>query len=131
MKHDNVVTMIYQKQVDAGAAYYSPPDPKTGMVMDARMRVLPQFPDVVKKVKIIGFTESIPNDPYVFRKDMPEEMKRKIVNAFLKFVSTPDGQKAMFEIADVVSLIKTSDGDYDPLREMLKEQNISLQGAIK
>ncbi|MCU7490737.1 MAG: phosphate/phosphite/phosphonate ABC transporter substrate-binding protein [Ignavibacteria bacterium] len=131
MKHDNVVTMIYQKQVDAGAVYYSDPNPKTGLVMDARMRVLPQFPDVVKKVKIIGFTESIPNDPYVFRKDMPEEMKRKIVNAFLKFVSTPKGQKAMFEIADIVGLIKTSDRDYDGLRQMLKEQNISLSGVIK
>ncbi|MGE5351766.1 MAG: phosphate/phosphite/phosphonate ABC transporter substrate-binding protein [Acidobacteriota bacterium] len=131
MKHDNVVTMVYQKQVDAGAVYYSDPNPKTGLVMDARMRVLPQFPDVVKKVKIIGFTESIPNDPYVFRKDMPEEMKRKIVNAFLKFVSTPKGQKALFEIADIVGLIKTSDSDYDGLRQMLKEQNISLSGVIK
>ncbi|MCU7504224.1 MAG: phosphate/phosphite/phosphonate ABC transporter substrate-binding protein [Ignavibacteria bacterium] len=131
MKHDNVVTMIYQKQVDAGATYYSAPNPKTGLVMDARMRVLQQFPDVVKKVKIIGFTEAIPNDPYVFRKDMPEEMKRKIVNAFLKFVSTEKGRKAMFEIADITGLMKTSDSDYDGLRKMLKEENISLSGVIK
>jgi phosphonate transport system substrate-binding protein len=39
------------------------------------MRVLEQFPDVEEKIKIIGFTEDIPNDPWVFRKDMDEEMK--------------------------------------------------------
>ena len=27
MRHDNVVTMVYQKQVDAGATYSAPPDP--------------------------------------------------------------------------------------------------------
>src|SRR5690606_10839138 len=27
MRHDNVVTMVYQKQVQAGATYYAPPHP--------------------------------------------------------------------------------------------------------
>lgn len=130
MKHDNVVTMIYQKQVDAGATYYANRNARTGEIMDARMRVMSQFPDVEKKVKIIGFTEEIPNDPFVFRKDLPEEMKEKIVNAFLKFVKTPEGEKAMFEIYDVVGLIKATDSDYDPLRKMLQKQNISLKGMV-
>ena len=29
MRHDNVVTMVYQGQVAAGATYYAPPDPVT------------------------------------------------------------------------------------------------------
>jgi phosphonate transport system substrate-binding protein len=131
MKHENVVMMIYQGQVDAGATYYAPPNHTTGEIMDARMRVQKQFPDVEKKVKIIGFTEDIPNDPFVFRKNMPEEMKEKIINAFLKFVSTPEGKKALFDIYDIVGLIPTKDSDYDNLRKMLKEQNISLEGKIK
>lgn len=131
MKHDNVVTMIYQKQVDAGATYSAPPHSKTGEIMDARMRVLKQFPDVEQKVKIIGYTEDIPNDPFVFRKDLPEEMKEKVVDAFLKFVSTPEGQQALFEIYDVMGLIRTKDSDYDVLRNMLKEQGISLSGVVK
>ena len=39
MKHDNVVIMVYQGQVDAGATYYAPPRPGTGEILDARMRV--------------------------------------------------------------------------------------------
>jgi phosphonate transport system substrate-binding protein len=131
MRHDNVVTMVYQKQVTAGATYYAPPDPETGEILDARMRVLAQFPDIEEKVKIIGFTEDIPNDPWVFRRDMDETIKRKVVDALLKFVATEEGQKALYEIYDVVGLIPTVDSDYDVLRDMLRDQNISIESFIK
>ncbi len=131
MRHDNVVTMVYQKQVDAGATYSAPPDPETGAIMDARMRVLKQFPDVAEKIKIIGYTERIPNDPWVFRKDMPDKMKEKIVEALLKYVKTPEGQKSLYDIYDIKGLIRTKDSDYDGLRKLLKSQNISFEKVQK
>ncbi len=131
MRHDNVVTMVYQGQVDAGATYYAPPDSATGDIMDARMRVEKQFPDVAKKVKIIGFTQDIPNDPWVFRKSMKEGMKEKIIDALLKFVKTKEGKKALFDIYDITGLIRTKDSDYDSLRKLLREQNISFENLVK
>ena len=131
MKHDNVVIMVYQRRVDVGATYYAPPRQGTNEILDARMRVEQQFPDVEKKVKIIGFTEEIPNDPWVFRKDMDEEMKQKIIDALIKFVNTNKGKKAMFEIYDIVGLIPTSDKDYDKLRNMLKAQGISFEKLVE
>jgi phosphonate transport system substrate-binding protein len=131
MRHDNVVTMVYQGQVAAGATYYAPPDPQTGEIMDARMRVLQQFPDVVNKVKIIGFTQDIPNDPWVFRKGLSETMKEKIINALLKFIKTPAGEKSLFDIYDITGLIRTKDSDYDSLRKLLEEQHISFEDLMK
>lgn len=131
MRHDNVVIMVYQGQANAGATYYAPPHPETGEILDARMRVKQQFPDVEKKVKIIGFTEEIPNDPWVFRKDMDEEMKEKIIEALIKYVNTEEGQEALYEIYDIVGLIPTEDSDYDKLRNMLKEQGISFEKLVK
>jgi phosphonate transport system substrate-binding protein len=131
MKHDNVVIMVYQRQVDVGATYYAPPRQGTNEILDARMRVEQQFPDVEKKVKIIGFTEDIPNDPWVFRKDMDEGMKQKIIDALIKFVNTDKGREALFEIYDIVGLIPTSDKDYDKLRNMLKDQGISFEKLVK
>jgi phosphonate transport system substrate-binding protein len=131
MRHDNAVTMVYQKQVDAGAAYYAPPDPKTGEILDARMRVKQQFPDVAKKIKIIGFTQDIPNDPWVFRKDMDEDMKNKIIKALIKYVNTPAGGKSMYEIYDIRGLIPTTDSDYDGLRKLLEQQHISFDKLVK
>jgi phosphonate transport system substrate-binding protein len=131
MRHDNVVTMVYQGQVDAGATYYAPPDPVTHEILDARMRVEKQFPDVEQKVKIIGFTQRIPNDPWVFRKDMDERMKEKIIDALLKYVATPEGGKSLYDIYDIRGLIRTKDSDYDGLRKLLAEQNIKFENLMK
>jgi phosphonate transport system substrate-binding protein len=131
MRHDNVVTMVYQRQVDVGATYYAPPDPVTGAIMDARMRVEKQFPDVAKKIKIIGFTQDIPNDPWVFRKDLPEDMTEKIINALLKYVKTPAGSKALYDIYDVRGLIRTKDSDYEGLRKLLRQEGIKFESLVK
>lgn len=131
MTHENVVTMVYQKQVDAGATYSSPPHPVTGQIYDARMRVLPQFPDVASKVKIIGYTKDIPNDPFIFSRAMSKKMKDKIITSILKFVATDTGKKIIYDTYDIVNLIPTKDSDYDGLRKMLKEQNIDYKNLIK
>ena len=131
MQHPNVVTMIYQRRVDAGAAYYAPPDQKTGKMMDVRARVLQEFPDVEKKVKIIGFTQYIPNDPIVFRKNLSESMKNTITDALLEFVNTPQGKKAWEEIYDVTGLVRTNDSDYNGLRALLEKQHINFEKLVK
>lgn len=131
MRHDNVVTMIYQKQVDVGATYYSPPDPKTGEVLDARARVKSQYPDVFSRVKIIGFTQEIPNDPWVFRKDFPQDVQKEICTALLKFQSTPKGKKALFETNSAEGLAPVSDHDYDVLRTMIVRYGGNLEQMLR
>lgn len=117
MKHDAVISMIYQKQVDAGATFYSPP--QGDRLEDARRLVLGQYPDVKEKIKIVSLTEPIPNEPFVFRKDMPEEIKQSIIAALLKFVETPEGQRAFQDLYGVTALKVASDSDYDPIRQMM------------
>jgi phosphonate transport system substrate-binding protein len=131
MKHDNVVTMVYQKQVDAGATFYSPRDPKTGIIQDARGRVVKQFPDVEQKIKIIALTEAIPNDPCMFRKGLPEKMKDKITKALIKFVDTPEGKEALDQIYSVRGLVPTKDSDYNVLRDLLSSLNFSIKNIVK
>jgi phosphonate transport system substrate-binding protein len=128
-KHDIVVSMVYQKQVDAGATYFSPKD-ETGQLRDARERVVTQYPDVFEKIKIIALTDPIPNDPVIFRRELPEEMKTKIVEALLKFVATPSGQEALHRIYNVKQLIPTTDKDYDVLRKILDDINFKIEGAL-
>ncbi len=131
MKHDNVITMVYQGQVDVGAAYYSPPDKHTGEILDARHRVKQQFPDVEDVIQIIGFTDSIPNDPVVVRKDLPESIVRKTIEALIKFQQTPEGRKALWAIYSVEGFIETHDSDYDVLREILSGMGYNLEELMK
>jgi len=121
--------MVYQKQVDAGATYYSAPA-QDGKIRDARSRVKTQFPDVEEKVKIVTITEKIPNDPFVFRKDLPAEITNKFIAAVKKYISTEDGKTAFKNIYSVDGIVDTSDNDYDGLRSVIKAINIDVEKEL-
>lgn len=129
MKHDSVVSMVYQGQVDAGATFYSPPDEKEG-IQDARRLVRTQYPDVEEKVEIIKLTEEIPNDPIVFRKDLPEDVKKTITEAFLKMVQTDQGREAFKAVYGVTAIEPATDKDYDSVRTMLAKLNKSADDLM-
>ena len=129
MKHDNVISMVYQKQVDGGATFYSPPEKNE--IQDARRLVKTQYPDVEEKIKILKTTGEIPNDPIIFRADLPEEMKTKITDAFMAYVKTEDGKAAFKALYGVTDLQKATDKDYDGVRDMLKSLNVSASALVK
>ncbi len=129
MKHDNVVSMVYNGQVDAGATFYSPPS--DGKIEDARRLVLTQYPDVESKISIIQLTDAIPNDPIVFRKDLSEEMKTKIIDAMMAFIKTDEGKKVFKAVYGVDDFKTSSDADYDSVRAMLKALGKSAQELMK
>ncbi len=130
-RHDNVVTMVYQRQVDAGATYYSPPDPQTGEVLDARVRVRAQYPDVLEKVRIIALTEPIPNDPIVFRRGFPAELRDTIVRALLAFQRTPTGRRILYDAYSIEGLAPASDHDYDQLRDVIRNFGGDLKALLQ
>ena len=122
MKHDSVVSMIYQRQVDGGATYYSPPE--KGQIQDARSLVKTQYPDVENKIKIIQLTDSIPNDPLIFRRDLPEDLKKSILEALIQFVKTEAGRKAFEAIFGATDLQLATDLDYDSSVKMFEALNV-------
>lgn len=128
MKHDNVISMIINKQVDAGATFYSPPE--NGEIQDARRLVKTQFPDVEQTVRIVKLTDAIPNDPIVFRKGMPEEMKTTIIDALMKFVATPEGKESFKKVYGVTDLQKATDADYDKVRKMMEELGVDVGSVM-
>lgn len=129
MKHDNVVSMVYQGQADAGATFYSPPDEKEG-IQDARRLVKTQYPDVEQKVEIIQLTDEIPNDPIVFRKDLPEDVKKTVADAFLKMVQTDEGREAFKAVYGVTAIESATDADYEPIRQMLAKLHKSADDLM-
>lgn len=129
-KHDTVVTAVYQKQVDAGATFYTPPD-DDGMPKDARWLLRTQYPDVYKKIRILQLTDPIPNDPLMFRKEMPEELKVKIVDSLKRYIKTEEGAKVLKDLYHITDFKEASDKDYDKIREYLKDVGMSAQEFVK
>lgn len=126
MKHDKVIAMVYKGEVDGGASYYSAPDAE-GNFRDARQSVKNEFPDVGEKVKIIATTKKIVNDPFVFRKDLPEEVIQKFISGLKYVIATPRGQVIFTKLYGVQGLVEATDSDYNELREMIKAINLSTE----
>lgn len=129
-KHDAVVTAVYQRKVDAGATFYTPPD-DDGTPKDARWLLRTQYPDVYKKIKILQLTGPIPNDPIVFRKDIPEELKVKITSSLLKYIKTTEGAKVLKDMYHITDFKEASNKDYDKIREYLKDVGLQAQDFVK
>lgn len=129
-RHDSVVMAVYQKKVDAGATFYTPPD-EDGTPKDARWIVRTQYPDVFDKVRILKLTGPIPNDPLTLRKDIPEELKSKIVEAFKKYIKTAEGQKVLMDMYHITDFKEAADKDYDVIRSYLKDLGKSAQDFLK
>jgi phosphonate transport system substrate-binding protein len=125
-KHDVVVTMVYQGQVDAGAVYYN--KPIDGKIRDARERVSTQFPDIEKKVKILELTSEIPNDPIVVRKDLDAALKEKLSKAFQ--VCVKQNTESFKGINNSDGFASVKDSDYDGLRATIKNLNIDIVSEL-
>lgn len=128
-KHDNVITMVYQKQVDAGATFYSPPSDRGPE--DARRLVKTQYPNIEKEVVIVELTDEIPNDPIVIRKTLPEDMKKVIQKAFLDLIATDEGKAAFRDLYGADSFIPTTDKEYDAVRDILKSLGTNASSLVK
>ena len=129
-RHDSVVTMVYQRQVDAGAIFYSP-DSEEGKPQDARVLVETQFPDVLKQVMIIGETQEIPNDPVAFRKDFPADLRESIAQELKNYIRTPDGNKVFYEMYHAKDFADTKDEEYNVLREIVQNLHLDVSKLLK
>ena len=117
-KHDEVVKLVYEGKVDAGAAFYSPPA-ADGTLRDARGRLIEKYSDIEKKVIVIAKTEPIPNDPIVFSKNFNPEHARKLSLALMKLAKDEKGKTALIELYGSEGFVKASDADYNSLRQIM------------
>ena len=126
--HSNVVSMVYKKEADAGATYYEPDE--NGKIKDGRHEVLKMYPDVADKVKIVGYTDEVPNNPLAFQKDISQEMKDKLADTIIKFSQTPEGGKILKDMYGITGFMKTKDSDYDGVRKIVKSLGKEVEDLI-
>ena len=128
--HPQAILAVYQGTADVGCTFWSPPD-ENGDIRDARRAVIETYPDIVEKIKIVGYTEWIPNDTVTFRKDFPEDMKIKIVNSLVEFANTEEGHQVLLDLLDIDNFVRASDSDYDVVRETLQALGTDASRFIK
>jgi phosphonate transport system substrate-binding protein len=117
--HPQAITAVYNGTADVATTYWSPPD-SNGKPKDAREKLLDTYPDVFEKIRIIAFTDSIPNDTVTFRTSLPQEVDAKLTQAMDKFATSDKGKAILRELYDIDGLTRAKDSDYDVVRATLK-----------
>jgi len=91
--HPNVILAIYRGQVDGGSTFE-----------DARTNVQAQFPDVMQKVKVLGYTNPIPNDTWSLSTRLSADVRAKIKDRLLRISKTPEGAQALRTLYSITGL---------------------------
>ncbi|GAE37331.1 phosphate/phosphite/phosphonate ABC transporter substrate-binding protein [Halalkalibacter akibai] len=108
--HDNAILALIDGQADFATTFD-----------DARDVLEGDYPDVKERLKVIGYTEPIPNDTLSVRGDMSDEWKQKIKEAFLAFNDDEEMIAVMNEVYTWDGIAEAASADYDVVRAVFEK----------
>jgi phosphonate transport system substrate-binding protein len=73
------------------------------------------------KLKVVWKSDPIPNDPVLYRKGLPDDLKKKIRDAFYSVKNLPFG-----EMGTVARFDPATDKDYDAVRKVATALKLDL-----
>jgi phosphonate transport system substrate-binding protein len=127
--HPQAMLAVYKGDADVGCAYWAA-DNYDGP-QDARVQIANLYPDVFDKTRVIGYTEWIPNDTVTFRAEFPQEIRTKIEEALMNFVSTQEGKNVLVNMYGIDGFVQAFDTDYDVVRTSLKSLGVNASEYIQ
>lgn len=103
--HDNALITVLEGNADVATTFE-----------DARTTIEGDYPDVMEKLKVIGYTDDIPNDTISVTKELSDELQAKIKETFLSFNEDKEMIKIMNDVYSWDAIIEASDSEYDVVR---------------
>jgi phosphonate transport system substrate-binding protein len=77
-----------------------------------------QQPDKVKELRIVWKSPLIPSDPFVWRKDLPAEMKKKIADFIYNYGKTEREKTVLAKIYNYAGFRPSSNAQLIPIRQL-------------
>lgn len=112
--HDAAIMAVYHGDADVGTTFE-----------DARNDVEAELPDVKERVRILDYTEPIPNDGVVVRKELHPDIIREIQQALIDIGNTAEGKQLLDDLYNVTGFVEATSERYDLVRrtyELFKDQ---------
>ncbi|MCD1259339.1 phosphate/phosphite/phosphonate ABC transporter substrate-binding protein [Paenibacillus athensensis] len=104
--HDKGIMSVLDGDTDAAAVFE-----------DARNTVKKDVPDVFSKVRVLYYTQPIPNDTISVRADMSKEWIAKLQNAFIDIAKSEEGRKIVQDVYSHQGYVVSDDTKFDIVRE--------------
>ena len=97
-------------------------------VLDARVNIRTEAPDVIQKVRILAVSQSVPNDTLSFGPDFPADLRAQIEAALLAFAETEawDTSIGSADFYGWSGILPATDADYDVVRAMVEATGYKL-----
>jgi ABC-type phosphate/phosphonate transport system substrate-binding protein len=138
--HPNVVQAVFDGKVDGGASFYSPPSEANRrdgtLVGDARFLIVKNMQTVeereayLEQVRVIALTDPIPNDVCCVRRGFPESVWQRFSASLDRFLETPDGKAAYYDLVAGVAAAECTDADFDDFRDALRRSGVSASRLL-
>ncbi|MEX2541496.1 MAG: phosphate/phosphite/phosphonate ABC transporter substrate-binding protein [Trueperaceae bacterium] len=108
--HDAAVLAVYNGDVDVSTTFN-----------DARTAIEGDYPDVMDKLCVLGYTRDIPNDGVVVRPDLDDDLKQQIQQALIEIAETEEGKALTDELFNVTGFAPIDPSAYDVVRDVSRE----------
>ncbi|MCG8455902.1 MAG: PhnD/SsuA/transferrin family substrate-binding protein [Holophagales bacterium] len=138
--HPNSIQAVWDGKAVGGSAFYSPPGAQQArdgtLVGDARMLILNRMPDIetrrafLDEVRIVSLTDPIPNDLCAVRAGFSPSLWERFEASFRRFLETPQGKEAFFDLVAGVEAAVTSDRAFDGFRNALETSGMSADTLL-
>ena len=139
--HPNVVQAVRDGKVSGGATFYSPPsaaNQRDGtLVGDARFLILKNMTsqeeraELLQGVRIVALTDPIPNDVCCVRRGFSDEVWTQFEASLQRFLETPDGRGAYYDLVAGVAAAPCTDSDFDEFRAALTDAGVSASALLE
>lgn len=115
--HDNSAIAVLEGDADVATTFD-----------DVRTELEEEYPTVMDDLKILGYTDEIPNDTISVTKELDEEFVQKIKDTFLSFNEDEEMIKIMNEVYNWDEIDEATDEEYQVVKETYQKfkDNIEL-----
>lgn len=114
--HDNAIMQLIDGQADFATTFD-----------DARDTLSEEFPDIYDNLRVVGYSDPIPNDTISVRSELPDDLKEQIKEAFLNLNDNEEMLEIMNEIYTWDGVAEAKSSDYDIVRDVFAEFEDELE----
>ncbi|WP_208592223.1 phosphate/phosphite/phosphonate ABC transporter substrate-binding protein [Gracilibacillus suaedae] len=104
--HDNSAIEVYEGRADVATTFD-----------DVRTNLEEEYPDIMEKTRVLGYTDEIPNDTISVTSELSDELVQTIKDSFLSFNEDEDMIQIMNDVYSWDAIIEAEDSEYDIVRE--------------
>jgi ABC-type phosphate/phosphonate transport system substrate-binding protein len=79
---------------------------------------------------VIALTDPIPNDVCCVRRGFPDALWTEFVASLQRFLATPEGRSAYYDLVAGVAAQECTDRDFDHFRTALHEAGVSASDLL-